>query len=196
MRYKFFNKPKFHDTEFYKTRKLAPHIDERRSNLRIEISAALASHLIKFYSISNVFDLGCGDGGLISLLAMKFPKIEFIGYDLQPSNIEHAQKRFKDLGNAKVILNDCTKIDFPRADLTCMTEVLEHLVEPEKMLEKINSPFLIVSTPIGESSPKLDITHLWGWDREDCLKMFLDTGWKVIYYAEGRPIQYFIAKKL
>lgn len=196
MRYKFFDKPKFHDLNFYNTRAHAPHIDQPNSSLRLHIAKGIISHLIKFKNIKSIIELGCGDAGLLSLLASTFPNCTFTGYDLMTTNIKYALTRCQGLPNIKVSLQDFTKISIPFYDLCIMTEVLEHLIDPDSIVSQIKSKHLFCSSPIGERTPHHNGTHLWGWDKEDFLRLFTASNWHVSYYFVGPPIQYVHCVKL
>ena len=190
MRYKFFDKPKFHDRAFYDTRAHAPHIDQPNSSLRLHIAEGIISKLIRFQNIKSIIELGCGDAGLLSRLASSFPNCTFTGYDLMTTNIEYAPIRTRGLKNIKITLQDFTKINIPFYDLCIMTEVLEHLIDPDLIIAKIKSKHLFCSSPIGEKTPHHDSTHLWGWDKEDFQRLFTASNWRISYYLIGAPIQY------
>ena len=68
-------------------------------------------------------------------------------------------------------------------DLWILSETLEHLDDPELVLELIRKRArrLILSTPAGERGAG-NPEHLWGWDCEDIGRMLAHTGWTPIDY--------------
>lgn len=45
-------------------------------------------------STTKVYDLGCGDGTYTAYLACRYPQLHFIGTDISPEAIAHAQRRY------------------------------------------------------------------------------------------------------
>jgi len=103
--------------------------------------------LIKQYSTNGHYlDVGCGTG----LLLRHLPKGS-IGIDINPRHVERAKKYAAD---AEVFLGDVESMEFPEQNFSnvIFTEVLEHLVHPEKTLDEIKrvlkpGGILIGSTP-------------------------------------------------
>jgi hypothetical protein len=187
---KFFETPKFQDAEWHKERGPAKHIDDVTHGLRLELARGYARYLCGFYPINNVVDLGCGDGGLISLLAKDLPHITFTGYDLAPKNIEYGKEnRVKNLSNATINYQNFREVKV-EADLVIMTEVLEHLVDPHEFIETINAEWIIASSPLNEEHGfDPSSIHLWGWDYEGYKQMFINskrwTLWLAGLYQQG-----------
>ncbi|OGY32315.1 MAG: hypothetical protein A3C02_04205 [Candidatus Andersenbacteria bacterium RIFCSPHIGHO2_02_FULL_45_11] len=91
-------------------------------------------------------DVGCGTG----LILRHLPKGS-VGIDLNPRHLERAKKYVPD---ATLVLGDAEKLEFPDSSFSTVicTEVLEHLVHPQKALAEIRRVLkpggrLIGSTP-------------------------------------------------
>ena len=59
----------------------------------------------------SLIDLGCGDGGLTSLLKEKSD--ETLGLDISVSNIELARTRYSKIGHLKFEIQDVCATNFP-----------------------------------------------------------------------------------
>jgi hypothetical protein len=67
----------------------------------------------------------------------------------------------------------------PLVDLFILSETIEHVSEPVRLLEEIRarSKKLILSTPDGEiDSSKHE--HYWGWDVEGMREILQSSGWR------------------
>ncbi|MER7814559.1 hypothetical protein [Streptomyces sp. NPDC096153] len=115
-----------------------------------------------------VSDLGCGDGGLLSLLT-GLPsigvRVEAWGYDFQPSNVDGWKAR-----GVKAEQLDVFGADRDQAVLgltTVVTEVLEHLADPHGAVRWIgeHSQFIVASSPWNETPESHDECHAWAWDQ-------------------------------
>lgn len=190
---KFFDTPRFQTAEWYKERGPAPHVEQVTHRLRLELARGYVSYLCSFYPIKNVLDLGCGDGGLVWLLAKSNPNVNFVGYDLQPKSIETGSKRLENLPNAKIIYQNIREVEC-KADLIIMTEVLEHMVDPHEFIDKVEAEWLIASSPLNEDHGiDPNSIHLWGWDYEGYKQMFINSKkWQVwiagLYQHGEKPL--------
>lgn len=116
----------------------------------------------------RIVDLGCGLSHFIALV----PNFtERYGVDFSPKTIETAQKKYP---HVKYILADCrrTPLENKSFDVSVAGEVIEHLPEPERLLEemvRITKKRIIISTPHMEYDDK---EHLWEFDEGDLIKMF------------------------
>ena len=81
-------------------------------------------------------DLGCGEGHLLAAFAARNPDLRFFGLDLSPKLCELARQR---LPAAVVREGDVEALPFGAGefDAVSMTEVLEHLSEPQRALAEI-----------------------------------------------------------
>ncbi|MCH7623038.1 MAG: class I SAM-dependent methyltransferase [Nitrospinae bacterium] len=99
----------------------------------------------KFYQIASfidpgsyVFDVGCGEGQLASILTKKGCQVD--GMDINLDRLMGSRDHYKN-----VIEGDIETFDFDRHaqkyDVVVFSDVLEHLQRPERVLEK--APLLI-----------------------------------------------------
>jgi SAM-dependent methyltransferase len=100
-----------------------------------------------------VLDVGCGYGGTLQALAEHCPRLELIGIDRDRAMVAHGRGR----ADPRIALHeaDFFAYDGDRCELILMRDVLEHIGEPERALERaaaLLSPsgFLFVSfAPFG-----------------------------------------------
>lgn len=144
--------------DYHVDRERAPHLEQATHRSRLLRTAEII-HEIK---PSSVVDLGCGDGGLLSLIK----DIPSWGYDFAPANAQGWAARgvraeFKDVFNVRE--------DVKWVELAVMTEVLEHLAEPHNTIRWVaeNTTYLVASSPAFERPDGHDPDcHIWAWDFE------------------------------
>lgn len=144
---------------FHAGRERAPHLEQDMHQARLVRCAELIRCLYPF----SVVDLGCGDGGLLELLAQEDPEVQAWGYDFQPSNQAGWQQRGV-TAELRDVFNDR---DVPRwGEVAVLTEVLEHLADPHGVLEWVahNAVFVVASSPHGETAEHHAAEHAWAWD--------------------------------
>jgi hypothetical protein len=73
----------------------------------------------------------------------------------------------------------------PHVGMFICSETLEHLDDPDEMLNRIRqtSDSLILSTPVGETANHNE-QHYWGWDTEDVGEMLTTAGWVPEYQCD------------
>lgn len=91
----------------------------------------------------RIVELGCGTGeGLLIPLAQNLgEKAHLLGIDIDQQSIKHAQKRAQELGLSNITFK-CLSVDESRKklapesyDLVTVSEVLEHIPNPEALLQ-------------------------------------------------------------
>lgn len=111
-------------------------------------------------SASQVLEVGCGQGALLKKLELELPAAVVHGADVSPRSLEKSRQ----LGSrAELFQLDLAALDFDaqqaerfgRFDLIICSEVLEHLVDDARALERIArllapGGHLIVSVPSGQ----------------------------------------------
>jgi len=169
--------------EFHEHRERAPHLEQGAHQGRLYkaydfVREAVDRVETRMENPAVVVDLGCGDGGLLSLVS-RLPFIEASGYDFQPSNSQGWRER-----NVKgTPLNFVDEFDKVwNADVYVMTEVLEHLTDPHGFVKKIaeRKSQLVASSPFTEHSGSHDECHAWAWDEEGYKQLMWQAGFKVV----------------
>lgn len=64
-------------------------------------------------------------------------------------------------------------------DLFVLSETLEHMPEPKRVLNEISNwaGYLFVSTPLSEPVGSGNLEHYWGWSDTDMHNLLMDNGW-------------------
>ena len=160
--------------------------------------------LIKRLKPSRILDYGCAHGHYVINLAKRLPDVEIVGVDLEQTNIDKAiawaeaeglSDRCKFLcgGSDNLVeLQLINPIKRNRFDIIIAAEVLEHVPNPQNVIEKLK-PYLneiyenekwqtlgtfIISTPygpweaIGYDEHKGWRAHIHHFERQDLLEMF------------------------
>ena len=176
MEWKLFkgNTCEFASQEWYVEREAAHHLEQQGHRQRLIEAHKLVVKAVDLGGTS-VVDLGCGDGGMLSLL--KEDGINSWGYDLAPNNIEYA-KNVRGVDARYTDFNNDESIKY--ADVAVMTEVLEHLEDPHGVLKALPSKYLVASSPYHETDKNHYEFHLWAWDVVGYNKLLTDAGYEVI----------------
>ena len=115
--------------------------------------------LIRKVGPASVVDLGCGDGGLLSLIK----DVPSWGYDFQPSN----EPAWAERGVSAERRDVFNTRDVPRwGQLAVLTEVLEHVADPHDTVEWVarNASWIVASSPRHETADFHGDCHAWAWD--------------------------------
>jgi ubiquinone/menaquinone biosynthesis C-methylase UbiE len=88
----------------------------------------------------HLLELGCGVGAVLGVLGKAFPGLNLAGIDLQPAQIEYAQKHLTSLGlsNVDLRVGDASQLPWPDAsfDHVYTTWFLEHVSDPQAILRE------------------------------------------------------------
>lgn len=171
--------------EFHEHRERAPHLEQPIHQQRLHIAAGYVidfayQRYMNGAMITRVIDLGCGDGGLLSLIKDQ-SYIEAFGYDFQPSNTAGWADRGVTAYAMNFIDSKTWHQMIPRADLYVMTEVLEHLEDPHGMVDRVfaRDASLVCSSPWMEHEGNIDACHAWAWDMPGYVNMIETAGFHV-----------------
>lgn len=171
--------------EFHEHRERAPHLEQADHRIRIN----LAVKLIRRVSPTSVVDLGCGDGGLLSLIK----DIPSWGYDFQPSNAEGWAER-------GVTASQLDWVRYPDriewAELAVATEILEHLADPHAAIDLIGDhcQYIVASSPFRERPGHSIPEHIWAWD-ELGYKQLIGRKFKVITHRKAGWSQVILGRR-
>jgi SAM-dependent methyltransferase len=151
--------------EFHQHRERAPHLEQPDHRARL----LKAAETIRSLNPTSVVDLGCGDGGLLSLIK----DIPSWGYDFAPANqagwAERGVKAF-----AVDVFNGAQQDDVAFGELAVATEVIEHLQDPHGAVEWIarHAKYIVASSPSCDDMS--GDCHSWAWDHEGYFNMFVN----------------------
>lgn len=185
--------------EFHEHRDRAPHIDQPTHRPRLDKAVdfvlrardrILAADVTRTprptgtgdaSRVVDVVDLGCGDGGLLSLLKEWAWSFATYGYDFQPTN-QAGWKERRVEARALNFVEDWWEVQ--NADIYVITEVLEHLRSPHEMVRliRVRGAHIVASSPWTEHVASHDECHAWAWDPDGYAKLMTDNGFDVILH--------------
>lgn len=153
-----------------------------------------AAKFIRQVAPASVVDLGCGDGGLLSLIK----DIPSWGLDFQDSNQAGWIERGV-TGTLCDVFND-RPADLKWGELAVMTEVLEHLDNPQDAVRWVGEhvKYVVASSPDNETPLACEAdhdSHLFAWDWDGYEKLFTDAGFVIVDHALIDWSQVLLARK-
>src|SRR5437899_13105821 len=88
----------------------------------------------------RVADVGCGTGYCITLMARRFPKSTFIGYDVSEEGIAEARAAARGLANASFVVQDVSRLESPAPfDLMTAFDAIHDQADPAGVLHRIRA---------------------------------------------------------
>lgn len=189
---------------FHAHRERAPHLEQPVHRPRLEKAAEFVNDAaLRAWSGNTsgeplgriaVSDLGCGDGGLLSLLD-QFGDIEAHGYDFQPSNEAGWRERGVSAELLDVFGEDIGLV-VPGL-ISVMTEVLEHLADPHEVVRWIgqHSRYLVASSPWNETPASHDECHCWAWDQNGYRQLIVQGGFTILRHETVGQFQVILAEQ-
>lgn len=188
--------------EFHQDRERAPHLDQPGHRPRLERARDLvvqaAENVLKSAAFADgpvtVSDLGCGDGGLLSLLDA-YDGIEAWGYDFQPSNAAGWAERDVTARQADVFGADREHVRV--GQIAVVTEVLEHLADPHGVVRWIgeHARFIVASSPWQERPSQHDECHAWAWDLAGYQTLIRQGGYQIEVHDRVGPFQLILGRR-
>ena len=97
------------------------------------------SEILKLIDIAphRVLDIGCGKGGVASMLHKNYPSLRITGFDKFKDDSFDYSEIFDSFHNFDLSC-DWPNINYSEFDYVLMLDVLEHLVDPQMVLEKLS----------------------------------------------------------
>jgi hypothetical protein len=141
--------------------------------------------LIAWQRPTSLIDPACGDASVVAyaLELVEIPHIE-LG-DISEPNVEHALE----LGFAEAVWKGRCDVLLERTksfDLVVLTEILEHLEDPDTTLRlaRKSASVLVASSPVMRPSQRDENPeHVWMFDKEGYEEMLRDSGWRPFQYT-------------
>ena len=88
----------------------------------------------------RVADVGCGTGHCITLMARRFPKSTFVGYDFSEDGIAEARAAARGLTNASFVVQDVSRLEAPAPfDLITAFDAIHDQSDPAGVLRCIRA---------------------------------------------------------
>lgn len=182
--------------EFHAHRDRAAHLEDGYHRPRLLKAAEFVRAATWMHAQPTISDLGCGDGGLLSLIqAGEWASgVEAWGYDFCPANAEGWAERGVKAEQLDVFGVDRDRVRF--GAITVVTEVLEHLTDPAGALRWIrqHSRFLVASSPWVETDLRHDECHAWAFDVAGYRELITGAGFRVLRHAEVGGFQVVLAE--
>jgi SAM-dependent methyltransferase len=179
---------------FHEHRERAPHLEQPAHRDRLLRAAELVYDAQALLGGSaSVSDLGCGDGGLLSLVQDHVG--EAWGYDFTPANAAGWAARGVTAHALDVFGADAPLVRF--GDIAVVTEVLEHLSDPHGALRWIgeHSPLLVASSPWNEDAVTHDECHAWAFDRDGYRELVRRAGYELVHHGDVGRFQVVLAAR-
>ncbi|MAM33766.1 MAG: hypothetical protein CMH28_01685 [Micavibrio sp.] len=166
-----------------------------------------AAELAEKRDIKTIMDVGCGPAPKLRLVHNKNPKAHIIGVD-QPSAIEYCQSTYNygtwvvdDFENPK------EDMDLPKADLIISSDVIEHLMNPDKLLDYArlklaDDGVILFSTPDRARMTHEDQKtpdnphHIREWTYRELEDYFVSRGFEVVEHFHQWPLRLVPSKAL
>jgi hypothetical protein len=149
---------------------------------RVATTAGLVAGVMRRHQLSSLADLSAGDGELARTVGILVPHTRLWLGDLVPAPGLDVTGPIED-----------TITSFRQVDLFLCSETLEHLDDPDRVLQQVRerARWLVCSTPIAEQGTG-NPEHYWGWDADDVRAMLEDAGWEpqTFGFLAPRPTYY------
>src|SRR2546426_1066450 len=101
----------------------------------------------------RVADVGCGTGYCITLMARRFPKSTFIGYDVSEEGIAEARAAARGLANASFVVQDVRRLETPVPfDLVTAFDAIHDQADPAGVIRRVRA-----TLAPGGTFPMLDV---------------------------------------
>lgn len=185
---------------FHAHRPRARHLEQPLHQGRLERAASFVGIAAREYFAKHdqgaaVADLGCGDGGLLSLIQHAEHVREAWGYDFAPANAAGWVERGVSASALDVFGQERDAVRL--GDITVVTEVLEHLTDPYGAVSWIAeaAEWLVCSSPWDEDDRWHDECHAWAWDMDGYRELVQQAGFEIVRHEKADRFQVVLARK-
>lgn len=143
------------------------------SVFRLNVTAGV----IAFVAPKSVADMGCGDGSVLAAAHRLSPIEMAIMADISVPTMDRLDVPFPHIALRLDARLAITQV--PRVDMVVMTEILEHVEDPDALLRSAatKAKFLVASSPNLEPQGYTNPEHVWEWDTAAFSAMLADAGW-------------------
>ena len=148
-------------------------------------------YAMKYCQGKTVLDVGCGSGlggFLYSMVAKLVLMIDYSGEALKSA------ARFPFVSEVELIQQDISgSYNFPKVDTIVAFEIIEHLDNPKRFLNKLYGDTIVWSVPMNDESEWHKTVFQ---NEEEIRKLFAETNWKVqeLFTENGRYVHGYCIK--
>ena len=166
----------------YKSRGVGYHWVQISKSIRKRNNYVVARYELILNLIENeikgnkILDIGCGDGVLSWILAKNGANVT--GIDTCKEAVEFAKEKCKEIKELSFIIGSAYNLPFKDKifDYILSSEVIEHLIEPEKMILEMKKAWsgegkIFITTPIKFTKFPLDKMHYQEYYEEDFMNL-------------------------
>ena len=147
----------------------------------------------------RVADVGCGTGHCITMMARRFPKSTFVGYDISESGIASARAAAGGLANASFVVQDVARLESPTPfDLVTAFDAIHDQADPAGVLRRIHAAlgsggmFLMLdvcaSSELGDNIGIPMTSYLYTMSTMHCMSVSLAAGGPGLGAAWGHQV--------
>lgn len=159
---------------------LKEYTDPKRIESYNDIIDAVSEFKV-FDSANSVFDMGCGTGHLLLAINKRFPNIKLFGSDFSEEAVSFSQKLLPSAEFFTLDIYNIPESFYKKYDVVICSEVLEHLLYPEKALNNIfnllpqNGGTIVLAVPNGRIDTYSGHINFWS---PESWKVFVENNLK------------------
>lgn len=149
----------------------------------------VTASLVAWLKPTRAVDPACGDGSILMTADRLYPIQHAHFGDISEPNIAHliGATGYKGRGwSFRMADAIATVSEAPPSDVIVLTEFLEHIEDPDRILSlaKSKARYLVASSPVMRDGQVDDNPeHLWMFDRAGYQGMLVKAGWNVQQYT-------------
>lgn len=142
--------------------------------------ALVTGGLIAWAAPETICDPACGDASILEAAYRLRPFKHAHLADASAPQVQSLATSFSFSSNCQDLL--LTLEGPPHFDMVVLTEILEHLPDPDAALRlaRQKADMLVASSPIGDPEHGGNHEHLWAWDEDGYGEMLREAGWSEV----------------